>query len=155
MVSTVLTYIVLNTLHYLMLCIDSVDIDNIDIISLYCNHIFNGWFIFQTGKICCGSGGCNKNGYTACCEYKPHNTDAIPNSYCEKCPKWVDENGKKCRFCVTVQGITTTRAPPPPTTTTTKGGCFPSRATVSLENGNSIVMSKLRIGDKIQTGMYF
>ena len=31
-VSTVLTYLILNTLHYLMLCIDSVDIDSIEYI---------------------------------------------------------------------------------------------------------------------------
>ena len=35
-VSTVLTYIVLNILHYLVLCIDSVDIDSIECIRNPC-----------------------------------------------------------------------------------------------------------------------
>ena len=32
-------------------------------------------------------------------------------------------------------------------------GCFPSASSVSLENGESVAMSQLQIGDKIQTGM--
>ena len=30
--------------------------------------------------------------------------------------------------------------------------CFPSEARVSLENGKSVSMSELQIGDKVQTG---
>ena len=30
--------------------------------------------------------------------------------------------------------------------------CFPSMAKVKFENGNSVMMSELQIGDKIQTG---
>lgn len=33
-------------------------------------------------------------------------------------------------------------------------GCFPSTASVSLENGKSIKMSELKIGDQVQTGIY-
>ena len=33
-----------------------------------------------------------------------------------------------------------------------KGGCFPSVATLKFENGRSITMSELQIGDKVQTG---
>ena len=31
-------------------------------------------------------------------------------------------------------------------------GCFPSTAKVTLNNGKSITMSELEIGDKVQTG---
>ena len=31
-------------------------------------------------------------------------------------------------------------------------GCFPSLAKVKLENGKSLAMSELQIGDKVQTG---
>ena len=30
--------------------------------------------------------------------------------------------------------------------------CFPGKARVSLENGNSLTMSELQVGDKVQTG---
>ena len=32
-------------------------------------------------------------------------------------------------------------------------GCFPSDAKVRLENGDSVTMSELQIGDKVQTGI--
>ena len=32
------------------------------------------------------------------------------------------------------------------------GNCFPSTAKVSLQGGASVTMSKLRVGDKVQTG---
>ena len=32
-------------------------------------------------------------------------------------------------------------------------GCFPSAAKVSLENGKSLVMSELQVGDRVQAGM--
>ena len=35
------------------------------------------------------------------------------------------------------------------------GSCFPSSATVNLENGKSRAMSDLQIGDKVQTGISF
>ena len=31
--------------------------------------------------------------------------------------------------------------------------CFPSTAKVNLENGKSVRMSELQVGDKVQTGM--
>ena len=72
---------------------------------------------------------------------------------CPNCPEW---NGNECYL-----SITPTRAPLPTTTTTTTTttrkppppSCFPSTARVSLENGISITISTLQIGDKIQTGM--
>ena len=33
------------------------------------------------------------------------------------------------------------------------GGCFPGTARLTLENGKSITMSELQIGDKVQTGI--
>ena len=44
--------------------------------------------------------------------------------------------------------------PPPPTTTTTAAvsTCFPSAARVTLENGQSVTMSQLQVGDRVQTG---
>ena len=42
-----------------------------------------------------------------------------------------------------------TTHPPPPTTS-----CFPSIAKVKLQNGKSITMSELQIGDQVQTGVY-
>ena len=32
------------------------------------------------------------------------------------------------------------------------GSCFPAIATVKLENGNSVTMSDLQIGDQVKTG---
>ena len=34
-------------------------------------------------------------------------------------------------------------------------GCFPSMAKVMLENGKSVIMSELQIGDKVKTGIKF
>ena len=98
------------------------------------------WF-FQQKKNCEGSGACTRNDYTACCETSPKNWEGVDKSKCPNCPKWV---GDYCHFCITIQGCpTTTKAP-----SSSSGSCFPSTA-VSLENGNSITMSKLQIGDKI------
>ena len=44
--------------------------------------------------------------------------------------------------------------PPPPPANTGGDDCFPSAARVSLENGKSVMMSELQIGDKVQTGMF-
>ena len=33
------------------------------------------------------------------------------------------------------------------------GGCFPSSAMVKLNNGKSVTMSRLQLGDKVQTGI--
>ena len=33
------------------------------------------------------------------------------------------------------------------------GSCFPLLAKVELENGDSVTMSELHIGDRVQTGM--
>ena len=41
-------------------------------------------------------------------------------------------------------------APPPPQESE---NCFPSSARVLLENGKSVTMSELQIGDRVQTGM--
>ena len=43
-------------------------------------------------------------------------------------------------------------APPPPPTPA--GQCFPSAARVTLENGQSVTMSHLQIGDRVQTGIH-
>ena len=32
------------------------------------------------------------------------------------------------------------------------GECFPATARLSLENGKSVTMSELRVGDRVQTG---
>ena len=31
--------------------------------------------------------------------------------------------------------------------------CFPAAAMVNLENGKSVMMAELQVGDKVQTGM--
>ena len=52
---------------------------------------------------------------------------------------------------------TTTRTPTassPPATGNPPSTCFPSAATVILEDGQSVTMSDLQIGDKVQTGKY-
>ena len=41
-----------------------------------------------------------------------------------------------------------TTTPPP----SGGGGCFPSTTRVTLENGKSVTVSELQIGDKVQTG---
>ena len=53
--------------------------------------------------------------------------------------------------CICEEGATPlppTPPPPPPP----PSGCFPSLAEVILENGKSVTMSKLKIGDRVQTG---
>ena len=47
-----------------------------------------------------------------------------------------------------------TGTPTTTTTTASPGNCFPSSARVMLENGKSVTMSELQIGDKVQTGMH-
>ena len=47
--------------------------------------------------------------------------------------------------CMQHTTTTTTTPPPPPT-------CFPSTGLVNLENGKSVTMSELKIGDQVQTG---
>ena len=34
-------------------------------------------------------------------------------------------------------------------------GCFPSMTKIVLENGKSVIMSELKIGDKVKTGKKF
>ena len=46
--------------------------------------------------------------------------------------------------------VTTTTTPSP----SSSSGCFPSESRVKLENGKSVTMSELQIGDKIQTGTH-
>ena len=41
------------------------------------------------------------------------------------------------------------------TTTTLKPGCFPAAAAVSLANGESVTMSELKVGDRVQIGAHF
>ena len=43
---------------------------------------------------------------------------------------------------------TTTPPPPPPESSS----CFPLMAKVKIENGKSVQISELQIGDKVQTG---
>ena len=45
-------------------------------------------------------------------------------------------------------------APPPPPPPPPQEKCFPSSARVILENGKSVTMSELQIGDRVQTGKY-
>ena len=33
------------------------------------------------------------------------------------------------------------------------GFCFPSTSTVNLNNGKTVIMSELQVGDKVQTGI--
>ena len=52
----------------------------------------------------------------------------------------------KCRYCLDPPSRyqTTTPAPPP--------SCFPSAARVNLQTGETVTMSELQIGDRVQTG---
>ena len=58
-----------------------------------------------------------------------------------KLPKWE-------YFFLEKNQTTTTTPPPPPK-------CFPSDAQVKLENGKSVTMSDLQIGNQVQTGKSF
>ena len=42
--------------------------------------------------------------------------------------------------------------PPPPPPPKSDDSCFSSAARVSLENGKSLIMSELHVGDKLKTG---
>ena len=62
--------------------------------------------------------------------------------------------------CCLCDGDVIPRPAQPTTTTTTTtaapsggGGCFASTARVSLENGKSVAISELQVGDRVQTGM--
>ena len=35
-----------------------------------------------------------------------------------------------------------------------QGSCFPSTASISLENGELVTMSQLQLGNQVQTGRY-
>ena len=48
-----------------------------------------------------------------------------------------------------------TTPPPPSHPPPSGGGCFPSTATVSLENRKQITMSNLQVGDRVRTGKGF
>ena len=50
----------------------------------------------------------------------------------------------QCRYC---------HNPIPKYQTTTTKPCFPSTARVNLQNGKTVAMSELQIGDSVQTGM--
>ena len=50
---------------------------------------------------------------------------------------------------------TTTTTPPPPPPSGGGGGCFPSSGNVLLENGKSVTISELHLGDHVQTGKAF
>ena len=71
---------------------------------------------------------------------------------CDTCQGRCDDDLSKCCFCHDVPGRTTTPPPPPPPPPPSSSGCFPSDAKVKLENGELLAMSKLEIGDRIQTG---
>ena len=51
-----------------------------------------------------------------------------------------------CSLLFLLQTTTTIAPPPPPPS------CFPSMAKIKLENGVSITMSELQVGDQVQTG---
>ena len=40
-----------------------------------------------------------------------------------------------------------------PKSSSSSSSCFPSEAKVQIENGKSVVMSELQIGDRVQTGI--
>ena len=46
-----------------------------------------------------------------------------------------------------------TAQPPPPPPPPPPPSCFPSESKVNLENGKSVTMSELNIGDRVQTGI--
>ena len=52
------------------------------------------------------------------------------------------------RFCDVCPGLTG-----PVECCTNCPKCFPSTARLTLENGQSIAMSELKVGDQVQTGM--
>ena len=62
-----------------------------------------------------------------------------------KCP--VYNSGAKCCYCPSGWGTNCNCFHG-----SDIGSCFPSSATVSLENGKSVTMSQLQIGDQVQTG---
>ena len=57
-----------------------------------------------------------------------------------------------CTGCFVPPTITTTTTLAPPIVL--ENICFPSTAQVNLENGKSVKMFELEIGDRIQTGRY-
>ena len=81
------------------------------------------------------------------------------------CPDKVRESdrSRKCRGCIAQcfdrragrngrYSLYCCDCPPPPPPPVTR--CFPSTATVSLENGKSVKMSELQVTDKVQIRMY-
>ena len=73
--------------------------------------------------------------------------------FCDHCPCGTSEDGDG--VCICAECPTTTPPPttsPPPTPAPSGGGCFPSSAKVKLQNGKSVTMAELQVGDKVQTG---
>ena len=114
------------------------------------------------GKRCspyhCLKGVCNHEGRAVCCPCQQENCrPAAGGNYlcCEDCPCGTNTvvNGQKrcspcncgCDVCNNNNHAVCCGCSP---------SCFPSRATVFLENGKSVRMSELKTGDKVQTGKY-
>ena len=83
------------------------------------------------------------------------NTEDLTDRYCCDCiddAKLDECANRKCKAACTNDNGTTFEcchclpSPPPP-------GCFSAKSTAKLATGKTITMSKLQIGDKVQTGM--
>ena len=93
-------------------------------------------------------------------------TFGLRNSACDTGPCKRSENfidRKGCAACNCQCGSYWSRAsnqyecstcPPPPPPPSGGGHCFPSAARVSLENGQTVIMSELQAGDKVKTGNF-
>ena len=125
---------------------------------------------------------CTLHGFTYfCCKCNDRDTSAL-DSRCRKgidavvyrplhpicCTRYVTTTSTTTSTTTTTTTTTTTSPPQPPpppppppplpqssSSSSSTGGCFPATAKISLDNGRSVTMSELEIGDHVQIGKTF
>ena len=108
----------------------------------FCQDVFNGKLV---GDVIC----CTKKGSAL-----PPNDDESIAEKVSQCPSnqqclaiCFDNYPGVTNYCCSTITTRTTTPPPPP-----GPSCFPSTARVNLQNGKSVAMSELQIGDHVQAG---
>ena len=109
----------------------------------------NGFDVDELSRVCC---------------FRPDTDPARPNLF------WVNQNCDEPHcyincdngiYCCNNQASRPTRPPPPPpplpppppSSSSSSPSCFPSTASLNLENGKMVAMSELQIGDLVPTGI--
>ena len=130
--------------------IDTGNVRKVSLNTLFDNlnlkhHCFKNYFLFSVFKLKqfsfkarthnCPDCVCNaiSADFAGCCPC---------NCPCSVCPGQITYINYRCCTCS-----------PPSSSSDSGEGCFPSFAKVNLENGKSVTMSELQVGDRVQTGI--